>query len=129
MFNFYIIDNHIIVQALGRLAEKGINLKKKSLSALVHNKEKVRTLEYGCFNFIDSNAFLSTSLDKLVENLVLSGHSFPLLKASGLVKNNNQLQLLKQKVRKINKYIYIYKYVVFILGYLPLLISNLIKII
>lgn len=51
----------------------------------------------GKFVFLDSTAFLDGSLDGIVQDLKSSGHDFPLVKKSGLVKNEKQLELLCQK--------------------------------
>lgn len=47
--------------------------------------------------FADSMAFLPASLDVLTENLCKAAHSFPILKASGLAKTQQQFTLLTKK--------------------------------
>jgi len=97
LHNFSGYDSHIIVKGLARLASQGKNLQKKKLTGLVHNRERFRTLNYGCFQFIDSNAFFNSPLDKIVADLVASDHDFPILQASGIASDTKQLNLLKQK--------------------------------
>ena len=51
------------------------------ISGIPMNTEKFRTLNIGDFKFLDSLHFLSSSLAKLVDDLVRDGHEFPILKS------------------------------------------------
>jgi hypothetical protein len=96
--NFSGYDSHIIVKGLARLSAQGKKLQKKKLTGLVHNKEKFRTLDYGSFRLIDSNAFFNSSLDKMCADMVESEHDFPILKSSGIAdRNDSKLELLHCK--------------------------------
>lgn len=50
-----------------------------TISGIPHNTEKFRCLTVGKFQFLDSLHFLSSSLSKLVDDLVADGHTFPIL--------------------------------------------------
>ncbi len=71
--NFSGYDSHLIMKAL---AEGGHTHR---LSAIPLNTERFKMLRVGNIVMLDSLAFLPASLDKLVENLKLSDHDFPLL--------------------------------------------------
>jgi hypothetical protein len=55
-------DGHIIIQGLGRMNFKKINI-------IAQNFEKYMTISFGCLKFLDSFAFLASSLNSLVDNL------------------------------------------------------------
>jgi hypothetical protein len=88
-------DSHLLMQGIAEMAKEGRSVKEMKLSGLVYNTEKLRTLHYKQFHFLDSLAFLNAPLNQVVEDLVGADHSFPLLTA--IVENENQLQLIKQK--------------------------------
>ena len=54
-------DSHMIVSEVGKYV--------KNLQAIPQNYEKMISFSYGHLRYLDSLAFLSSSLDKLVENL------------------------------------------------------------
>ena len=62
-----------------------MDIKKFELEGLSYNTERFRTLKFGVFNFVDSIAFMDSSLDKIVEDLVTGDHDFSILKKSGLL--------------------------------------------
>ena len=78
-------DSHHLISAIGRTEEKTTAVTDKngqaiigkdkpvtvtdgSISAIVQNMEKLISFSWGQFRFIDSFAFLNSSLDKLVKN-------------------------------------------------------------
>lgn len=71
--NFSGYDSHLLMEAL---AES--DYYRDSLDAIPLNSEKFKMLKLGSVVMLDSTAFLPASLDKLVENLVVSGHTFPI---------------------------------------------------
>ena len=52
----------------GKDTEKPVTVTDGSISAIVQNMEKLISFSWGQFRFVDSYAFLSSSLDKLVQN-------------------------------------------------------------
>ena len=58
---------------------------------------RIRTLNMWCYQFIDSLSFLDSSLDKVVNDLSAGDHDFPILKRSGVTKNQTQLDLIQRK--------------------------------
>lgn len=96
-YYFYRYDNHIITTGVARLADKGVNMAQYNLEGLSMNTEKFRTLKFGTFQFMDSLSFFNASLEKIIADLVDSDHGFPILKRSGWVQNNKQLNLLTRK--------------------------------
>jgi len=89
--NFSGYDSHIIIKEL----EKFPDLQKK-VSAIPLNTQKVKTLKIGSIVLLDSTAFLSDSLERLVNTLVVSKHKFPLMHDTfdaasvGLLKQKGQ---------------------------------------
>ena len=71
--NFTGYDSHILMSALAESS-----LFKDQMDAIPLNSEKFKMLRLGNLTLLDSTAFLPASLDKLVENLVVSGHDFPI---------------------------------------------------
>ncbi|XP_033726725.1 uncharacterized protein LOC117316295 [Pecten maximus] len=61
-------DSHLIMQAIGKIGHKRLN-------CIPNNMEKYISFSLGCMDFIDSFQFMSSSLDKLVGNLVDNGSS------------------------------------------------------
>ena len=78
-------DSHHLISAIGRTEEKTTAVTDKngqaiigkdkpvtvtdgSISAIVQNMEKLISFSWGQFRFVDSFAFLNSSLDKLVKN-------------------------------------------------------------
>ncbi len=59
--------------------------------------EKFRNLRINKYTFLDSFAFLSSSLSSLTEDLVASGHDFPLLAETKFYQTPEQRQLLLRK--------------------------------
>lgn len=62
-----------------------------------YNQNKLRTLSMWIFKFIDSMAFLDSSLDALVNDLVLGKHDFPIIRKSGIAQTPKQLELISKK--------------------------------
>ena len=52
---------------------------RNEMEAIPLNAEKFKMLKLGTLTLLDSMAFLPASLDKLVENLHVSGHTFPIV--------------------------------------------------
>lgn len=69
------------------------------LSGIPLNSQKFKTLSYGKLLFLDSAAFLKSSLSKLVESLHHSRRPkpFSLLQTSGLCRNDAEVELLCRK--------------------------------
>lgn len=59
-------DSHVIMQAIGRIQGK-------QLKCIPNNMEKYISFSLGCMDFIDSFQFMSSSLEKLVDNLAQEG--------------------------------------------------------
>ena len=59
-------DSHLIMQSVGLFKDKNIK-------CLANNMEKYISFSVGSLRFIDSLQFMNSSLDKLVENLKVSG--------------------------------------------------------
>ena len=92
--NFSGYDGHFVMRAL---IEDTIFFKKKSISGLCHNGEKMRTIQFGCFRFQDSMQFINSSLARVVSDLETSGYAFPLLQSTGLCQTEEQKKLLTRK--------------------------------
>ena len=90
--NFSGYDSHFLMQAI---ANSDHYLPK--LSAMVFNSQKIRSLSFGSFQFLDSMQFVSESLEKVTNDLSKSGHKFPILKNSRLYETEEQRQLLLRK--------------------------------
>ena len=80
--------------------------KKKDISGLPFNMEKFRTLEVGRITFVDSMQLLPASLSELVNNLTLSGHTFPLLNQLPYFKNIS----IEQRALLLQKGVYPYEW-------------------
>lgn len=85
MHNGSRFDLHFIVKALGHFGEKIQNL-----SILPYNGENFRTLSFNRFEFIDSLAFLQSSLAELATDLKNTNHDYSILRQTNLVKTNVQ---------------------------------------
>jgi hypothetical protein len=59
-------DTHLIMQAIGKIQGK-------QLKCIPNNMEKYILFSLGCMDFIDSFQFMSSLLEKLVENLAKEG--------------------------------------------------------
>ena len=86
-------DFHFIVKALGKF-----NDEIHSLKVLPFNGENFRTISFNCFEFIDSLAFLQSSLSELASDLKESGHTYNILKQTDLVKTNGKFDKNKYNV-------------------------------
>lgn len=100
MHNFSGYDSHFIIKYY-----KELEGREKRLKGLARNTEKFRTLNLGKIHFLDSMSLLDAGLGELVGDLVRENHSFPILAASGIYKNEQQRELLIKK-----KGIYPYEY-------------------
>jgi hypothetical protein len=88
--NFSSYDSHLLVRALD-------NPRVHKVRGLPSNSEKFRTLELNIWSCIDSMSFLPGSLASSVDDLVKSGHNFPLIQESKLAKNDDEKNLLLRK--------------------------------
>ena len=52
----------------GKVTDKPVTVTKGRITAIVQNIEKLISFSWGQFRFVDSYAFLSSSLDRLVTN-------------------------------------------------------------
>ena len=86
-------DFHFIVKALGKFTEDINNIK-----VLPFNGENFRTISFNCFEFIDTLAFLQSSLSELCTDLKDSGHKYEILKQTYLVKTNGKFDPKKFKM-------------------------------
>lgn len=73
--NFQGYDSHLAVSALHTVKDKIYQI-----SAIPLNTQRLKMLQINRLLFIDSQAFLPASLEKNVETLVASNHSFNILK-------------------------------------------------
>lgn len=89
-------DSHIIIKNL-----KNVGFEK--IDAIPINTEKFKMVRLDNLVFLDSLAFLSASLDKLVLNLRVSNHDFPILK-QWVGDDEEKLKLL------LRKGVYCYEY-------------------
>lgn len=94
MHNGSRFDLHFIVKALGKFGEEITNL-----SVLPYNGENFRTLSFNSFEFIDSLAFLQSSLSQLANDLQNSNHDYKILKQTSLVKTDGRFD--KEKFEMI----------------------------
>lgn len=78
-------DMHFIVKGLAEFPNQ-----LKNISVLPYNGEHFRTLRFNSFQFLDSLAFLPTSLSQLSKSLADSNHNYGILKQTYLVKNKGQ---------------------------------------
>ena len=120
-------DSHHLISAIGRTEEKKTAVTDKngkpimykdsegkdkprtvtdgSISAIVQNMEKLISFSWGQFRFVDSYAFLSSSLDKLVKNtpkkdLHITRQGYPnrcYLSQSRRLLNDTMFHLVTQK--------------------------------
>ena len=92
-------DTHEILRALAtRTTENGeleFRGKPISLDVIALNKQKVKTLTINKVTLLDSMAFLSDSLDRLVTNLKSSNHKFPLTRQ--WMEDDAKIALLNRK--------------------------------
>jgi hypothetical protein len=82
-------DGHLIIQGLRKMNFQNIRL-------IAQNFEKYMSISFGEFRFLDSFAFMSSSLDKLSGNLLKDGkHNFKYTLGDGLNKTQEELILRK----------------------------------
>lgn len=74
-------DFHFIVKSL---AKKNV----KNLYILPYNMENFRLVKFNSFVLVDSLSFLQSSLSQLSQELYDSGHDYPILKQSDIIKTN-----------------------------------------
>ena len=94
--NFSGYDSHILVKALASMEGKW------DVQAIPLNTEKFKMIKFQNMVLLDSLAFLGASLDKLVETLVASDHTFPIMRQW---VDQSKLSLL------LRKGVYPYEYV------------------
>ena len=103
--NFSGYDSHILMPALAK--------KKLELEAIPLNTEKFKMLRISKCTILDSMAFLSAPLDKLVNTLKQSEHTFPIM--NQWLIDQQQLtpisaSILTQKELLLRKGVYPYEY-------------------
>ena len=77
-------DFHFIIQALnGKIVD--------TIKVLPYNGEHFRMVSFNCFKFVDSLAFLQSSLAQLSDDLSKTSHEYKILKQTFLVKTNKKL--------------------------------------
>ena len=89
----------------GELQEEPLTVTDGKISAIVQNMEKLISFSWGQFRFVDSYAFLSSSLDKLVQNtpkkdLRITRQQYPnwcYLSQSRRLLNDTKFHLVTQK--------------------------------
>ena len=74
------------------------------ISSLPLNTEKVRTLQIGKFNFLDSYSFLQGSLDELTRNLTQATDDLEILDQMNLSFDDESRELLLRKGKKEKKW-------------------------
>ena len=94
MHNGSRFDLHFIVKALGQFGKEI-----EKLNVLPYNGENFRTLSFNSFEFIDSLAFLQSSLSQLANDLKTTNHDYKILKQTSLVKTNGKFD--KEKFEMI----------------------------
>jgi len=90
--NFSGYDSHFLVKELKNFQRSNPKL---SLKTIPLNQQKFKMLEMDKVRFLDSFAFLSSSLDTLTDTLVQSNHNFNILKQ--WQSNPRLIQLLLRK--------------------------------
>ena len=115
-------DSHHLISAIGRTEEKTtictdkngqaiigkdkpVTVTEGKISAIVQNMEKLISFSWGQFRFVDSFAFLNSSLDKLVQNtpkkdLRITRQQYPnrcYLSQSRRLLNDTKFHLVTQK--------------------------------
>ena len=100
--NYVFYCSHLIVNALKDPS------KIRKLEALARNSERFRTIDLNSYRFLDSLAFLNGSLSDLADDLVQSGHHFPLLEKTGMIAEGDveSKNLLLRKVKSCNRVIF-----------------------
>ena len=89
--NFKGYDSHLILKDLK------YDERLTKLEGLPYNSEKLRTMTINSFTLIDSFAFLSSSLDKLVTSLRASDHQFPILSKVNTFSDPDVKRLMLRK--------------------------------
>ena len=85
MHNGSRFDLHFIVKGLGKFGGEITHL-----NVLPYNGENFRTLSFNSFEFIDSLAFLQSSLAQLGSDLKDSNHDYKIINQTSLVKTNGK---------------------------------------
>ena len=88
--NFSGFDSHIIIEALSKKTFSDLHIE-----AIPLNTEKFKMLKINSIVMLDSVAFLNDSLERLVENLVASNHTFPIMKQCWPEQEERDLLLRK----------------------------------
>ena len=86
-------DFHFIIKALGKFPQDVTNIR-----VLPFNGENFRTISFNCFEFVDTLAFLQSSLSELSSDLRDSGHKYDILKQTYLVKTDGKFDPKKFKM-------------------------------
>ena len=93
MHNGSRFDLHFIVKGLGKFGKEITNL-----NVLPYNGENFRTLSFNSYEFIDSLAFMQSSLAQLASDLKTSNHDYKILKQTSLVKSNGKFDKEKYEM-------------------------------
>jgi len=103
-FIYFRYDFHFIVKAIGNYGDLI-----ESINVLPYNGENFRTLSFNSFEFVDSLAFLQSSLVNLCSDLKGTNHNYDILKQTYLVKTNGKFDQSKLDL-VLNKSYYPYEY-------------------
>lgn len=84
-------DYHFIIKAIEKFEDR---LGGK-VTVLPYNGENFRTISFSNFTFVDSLAFLQSSLAQLSSDLANTGHQYEILRQSDLVRTKKIFDLSK----------------------------------
>lgn len=85
-------DLHFLVNAINKFSKKI-----DKITVLPYNSEHFRTIQINSFKFLDSLAFLQSSLNVLTTNLYKSNHDYIFLKQMKICKTNEIFDEFKMK--------------------------------
>ena len=100
--NFTGFDSHLILKEVAAATSDDGGTPFRIDSALPNNTEKFKTFQIGPYRFLDTMAFLPSSLEALVDDLRSGGHKFPFL--THFYPDSEQRELL------LRKGVYCYEY-------------------
>lgn len=91
-------DGHLILNAIaGLLDSECVDIKSLKLEGISSNTERLRSIRFRDFIFLDSLSFLDGSLERVAKELKRGNHSFPILWSSGVIKTKEQFDLMSSK--------------------------------
>ena len=88
-------DFHFVIKALEKF-EKEIG--QSGIKILPFNGENFRTISFASFTFLDTIAFLQSSLGQLSEDLSKTNHPYSILKQSSIVKTKGKFDTEKMEL-------------------------------